>query len=329
MRISHQTGRGTSITRRLLAFARSDALSVAAIPTEEVLAGIADVLKFTLGSAITVTTAFAAALPPLLADRGQLETALVNLGTNARDAMPAGGTLTLAAYPEAVPADPGHPAGLPEGAYVRIDVTDTGTGMDAATLTRAMEPFFTTKPQGQGTGLGLAQVKGFAEQSGGQMIITSRPGQGTTVSLWLRVARGQSAGAASVTPAHPPRTALRETILVVDDDQLVRETLGEQLRDAGFAVQIAESGVAAIAMLRTGPAPDGMICDLSMPGLDGVQTIRAARALHPKLCCFLLTGYAGERGGLENAEGFTLLLKPIPAAALVAQIETSFAALRR
>jgi PAS domain S-box-containing protein len=317
------TERGTSITRRLLAFARSDALRVEAIQTEDVLSGIADVLKYTLGSAISIVTEFAPDLPSLLADRGQLETALVNLGTNARDAMPQGGYLTLAACAEAVPAYPPHRAGLAAGAYVRIDVTDSGAGMDASIIARAVEPFFTTKPQGQGTGLGLAQVKGFAEQSGGQMSIASRPGRGTTVSLWLRQAAGDGVRAVPGLPVRAKRQPARETILVVDDDALVRETLAEQLQYAGFNVLMAENGAQALGVMQSGTPPDALICDLSMPGMDGVQTIRAARALHPALRCFLLTGYAGERAGVDGAEGYTVLRKPITADALIGQIEAS------
>jgi len=320
--------RGTSITRRLLAFARNDALRVEALPTEDVLAGIAEVLKYTLGSAISVVTEFDPELPPILADRGQLETAIVNLGTNARDAMPAGGSLTLAACREDLELDPAHPAGLPAGAYVRIDVTDSGLGMDKGTLSRAMEPFFTTKPKGHGTGLGLPQVKGFAEQSGGQMVIFSRPGRGTTVSLWLRVAQADSLRPSSGKPSFTHRAPARETILVVDDDQLVRETLAEQLEYAGYTVPMAESGAHALRMLREGLRPDGMICDLSMPGMDGVQTIQSARAELPHLRCFLLTGYAGERAALDSAGDFTVLRKPITANALIAQIEESLSTVR-
>jgi PAS domain S-box-containing protein len=318
--------RGTSITKRLLAFARSDDLRVEAMATAEVLEGLHEVLTYTLGSSIAVRTTLAPGLPPLLADRGQLETALVNLGTNARDAMPAGGVLTISAKPVVVREGEAHQAELAPGAYVRIDVTDTGTGMDTATQARAVEPFFTTKPQGQGTGLGLALVKGFTEQSGGGMAIQSALGAGTTVSLWLRQAPANVVHG----PVQTGRTRRPETssarILVVDDDDLVRETVTALLEGAGFCVAAAACGADGVALIETGDTPDALLCDLSMPGMNGIETIKRARELLPGLPCFLLTGYAGERAALENGDAFTLLRKPISASALIAQLEAGLAA---
>jgi PAS domain S-box-containing protein len=321
--------RGTSITKRLLAFARSDELRVEAMATMDVLEGLRDVLTYTLGSTIKVHTDFAENLPPLLADRGQLETALVNLGTNARDAMPNGGVLTLAARPEHVADNPNHPAGLAAGDYVRIDVTDTGTGMDATTLARAVEPFFTTKPQGKGTGLGLALVKGFTEQSGGGMAIESMEGAGTRVSLWLRQAGSDTAHTPVEAASGRAAAAATVQVLVVDDDDLVRETIAEQLEGAGFDVVAVPGGAEALDAIRTRGSPNAMVCDLSMPGMNGLDTIRQARDLAPGLPCFLLTGYAGERGALETGDSFTLLRKPISASALIAQIEAGLATERR
>ncbi len=321
--------RGTSITKRLLAFARSDELRVEAMATTDVLEGLREVLSYTLGSGITVRTGFAPGLPPLLADRGQLETALVNLGTNARDAMPAGGILTLSAAPVWVRDGETHPADLAPGAYVRIDVTDTGTGMDSVTLSRAMEPFFTTKPQGQGTGLGLALVKGFTEQSGGGMTIESTLGAGTKVSLWLR-----QAAANAVQPQKKPSPvrqpgAATAHIMVVDDDELVRETVAALLEGQGFIVEAAASGAEGVALVEAGSTPDALVCDLSMPGMNGIDTINRVREMLPGLPCFLLTGYAGERAALGTGDTFTLLRKPISASALVAQIEAGLAAVVR
>ncbi|CAH2602080.1 Histidine kinase [Rhodovastum atsumiense] len=312
--------RGSSITQRLLSFARRGELHAEAIATAELLHSMREILGHTLGSHILVRTRVSPDVPPLLADRGQLETALVNLGTNARDAMETGGTLTLSAAVEQVSEGSAHPNGLAPGAYVRISVTDTGTGMDAATLSHVAEPFFTTKPVDRGTGLGLPMVKGFAEQSGGGMAITSTPGTGTTVTLWLRQAdRGPS-------DAAPPQpVASRTRILLVDDDDLVRETLAAQLEDLGFMTLVAGNGMEALALLRGEKAVDAMVCDLSMPDMNGVATIQQARALRPTLPCFLLTGYPGERATLAAADNFTLVRKPVPIQALAAQVAAATA----
>ncbi len=181
--------RGTSITRRLLAFSRLDALQSEPIDAAVLLAGLQEVLGHTLASAIAVHTKAAPGLPRLLADKQQLETVLLNLAANARDAMPDGGALTLIAAGEAV-LHGGNAAGLAPGRYVRLSVVDTGTGMSAATLARVAEPFFTTKSAGKGTGLGLSMAKGFAEQSGGRFAIESRPGYGTMVTVWMPQAVG-------------------------------------------------------------------------------------------------------------------------------------------
>ncbi|CAH2602045.1 Histidine kinase [Rhodovastum atsumiense] len=317
--------RGASITQRLLAFAHRGELRTEMLPTAELLTCVREVLAHTLGSAITVRDT-AAAVPPLIADRGQLETALVNLGTNARDAMPEGGTLTLAAAAEQVPEGGDHPAGLAPGAYVRLSVTDTGTGMEAATLARATDPFFTTKPPGQGTGLGLAMVKGFVEQSGGAMAIDSAPGAGTTVTLWLRQASEDIPCAATEDNEPIPSHDASARLLLVDDDDLVRETLAAQLEDLGFDTLLAASGAEAISLLEAGEAVDAMVSDLSMPDMNGVTTIQRARALRPRLPCFLLTGYMGERAALPDGDSFTLVRKPVSARALAGRIEAGLEA---
>jgi CheY-like chemotaxis protein len=280
--------------------------------------------------------AFPPTLPHLLADRGQLETALVNLGTNARDAMPGGGVLTISAAPELVAEGADHPACLAAGAYVRIDVADNGAGMDEATLARVIEPFYTTKPVGKGTGLGLPLVKGFTEQSGGGMAIQSAVGVGTTVSMWLRQAGAEvpgadAPGAAPLQQAARPamanlRGAKSARILVVDDDDLVRETMAEQLKGAGYSVATACGGIEALGVIQSGWLPEAMVCDLSMPGIDGIETIKQARELLPLVPCFLLTGYAGERAVLESGAAFKLLRKPISVSALITHIDAGLAA---
>ena len=161
------------------------------------------------------------------------------------------------------------------------------------------------------------------------MMITSRVGHGTTISLWLREAPAPQSAKAPGADTARRRDAARETVLVVDDDELVRETLAEQLQNAGFGVLTADNGAHALALLAGGAPPDALLCDLSMPGMDGVQTIAAARGIVPGLTCFLLTGYAGERPGLDSAEGFKLLRKPIAAGELIGEIEAGLMAARR
>jgi CheY-like chemotaxis protein len=212
---------------------------------------------------------------------------------------------------------------------VRLVVADTGTGMDAATLAQATEAFFTTRPPGQGTGLGLPMVKAFAEQCGGAFAIDSAPGRGTRVTLWLpQAANEPSRDAAAQVQA---RIALdtRPRVLVVDDDNMVRETLADQLEDLGLEVLVASGGVEAVALLEAGEAVDALVSDLSMPDMDGVATISKARTLRRDLPCFLLTGYVGERAALAAGDFFTLVRKPVSAERLVAQVEAALEAGRQ
>ena len=313
--------RGASITQRLLSFARRGDLHVEAVDTTELLNGVREVLTHTLGRIIIVQAEMPAGLPPLLADRAQLETALVNLGTNARDAMPNGGTLTFSAAAERVVGPGSHLAGLAPGAYVRIGVTDTGSGMDAATVERVTEPFFTTKPPGQGTGLGLSMVKDFVEQSGGALTIASTPGAGTTISLWLRQALEGVVARPDEQDAGRSPGRSRRRILLVEDDDLVRETIAAQLEDEGFALLDVASGAEALALIESGEAVDALVSDFSMPGMDGVTTILKARALLPGLPCFLLTGYVDARTTFSAGDAFTIVRKPIGGRILGAQIE--------
>ncbi|CAH2605637.1 Histidine kinase (plasmid) [Rhodovastum atsumiense] len=320
--------RGASITQRLLSFGRRGEMRAEAVPVSGLLEGMRDVLAHTLGSPISVRSEVPADIPPVMADRGQLETALVNLGINARDAMPQGGTLTFSARAENVSEGGAHPAGLTPGDYVRISAADTGTGMDEATLTRVTEPFFTTKPPGQGTGLGLPMVKGFAEQSGGAFMITSAPGAGTTVTLWLPQAASLADHAQAGEEDYRGGPGGGARILLVDDDELVRETLAAQLEDVGFSTLVAASGAEALELLQSGEEADALVSDLSMYGMNGVETIRQARHLRPGLPCFLLTGYMGERAALSSGDSFALVRKPVAGRALAARIRASLEAAR-
>lgn len=318
--------RGASITRRLLAFARRGELRAEALRVPEMLADIREVLAHTLGAHITVSVQAKGGLPLVWADRGQLETSLVNLGTNARDALPDGGEILLVAEADTVPPGVQRVPSLQPGGYVRLTVRDNGSGMDPEILARASEPFFTTKAQGQGTGLGLAMVRGFVEQSGGAMRIASSPGGGTEVTLWLPVAAG--AQQFDEEPVFSDAAAASSTagrVMVIDDDHLVREVLAEQLESLGFKTTVAASGPEALSVLSADVAVDALVCDLSMPGLSGIETIRQARALRPNLPCYLLTGYMGERAALANEGLFQLVRKPVSGEMLAVQIQADLA----
>ena len=273
--------RGTSITRRLLTLGQRGELTAERLDASELLHELGEILTHTLGATIMVRLRLEAGLRPLLADRGQLETVLVNLATNARDAMPNGGELILSAEHEMATVP--HPAGLATGRYVRLTVTDAGTGMDAATLARAREPFFTTKRTGSGTGLGLAMAQGFAEQSGGALAIESQPGKGTRVTLWLPEAVPEDAAGAPESPiVSAPGKRTHARILLVDDEAMIREVLSRQLADAGFEVVTAADGAEALALATKEPV-DAVITDLSMAGLDGLAVIRGLQARSPGL----------------------------------------------
>jgi signal transduction histidine kinase len=307
--------RGAAVTRRLLAFARRDELRAEAVDTRDLLAGLREMLAHTLSSGVEVRVDAPAGLPQVRADRGQLETALVNLATNARDAMAPrrGGALTIRAASEEVAAGAAHPAGLMPGAYVRLTVADEGVGMDVATLARATEPFFTTKPRGRGTGLGLAMVKGFAEQSGGALDMESAPEHGTVASLWLPQTEGAtmaampgaSEGDRGETAARPTELSLIPArpvarVLLVDDETAVRAVLAEGLADCGFDVVEAENGAAALARLDAGGRFDLLITDLTMPRMDGLTLILEARVRVPALPALLVTGDASAASASET-----------------------------
>lgn len=319
--ISDAAARGASITRRILLLARRGDLKPEPIDAAALLIDVRDVFAFTLGAAIKVELEIPTALPPLLADRAQLETALVNLATNARDAMPNGGLLRMIASRDAVPASTAtHPADLAAGDYIRLTVSDTGTGMNAATLARIGEPFFTTKGVGKGTGLGLSMVKGFAEQSGGGFTIESEPGRGTLATIWLPVHDAPSGRACGA----QQEVSGSVQILLVDDDPLVRGSVTEQLEDLGHKVLSASGGTDALAILRARKAIDLMITDLSMPDMNGLALIQEAREMRPQMPAILLTGYASEAVAMTRNNkaqpNYTLIRKPASTAVLKARI---------
>ncbi len=317
--------RGASVTRRLLAFGRRGDLRAEAVDVAALLSGMNEILAHTLGAGVDVDVSIQEGLPPLRADRGQLETTLINLAINARDAMPEGGRLTLSATAEnVVPDRICRKMGLAPGRYVRLAIVDTGVGMDAATLAQVCEPFFTTKGSGAGTGLGLPIASAFAEESGGALRIASAPHQGTTVTLWLPAAQAELHPEAR--PSAPAEfssgdsmPARQSRLLVVDDETIVREMLAEYLEHAGYEVLVAANGAEALALLEAGEVVDALVTDLSMPGMDGTSLIRAAQQRTPGLPAVLLTGYVGDFPALtaEEAGRFLLIRKPVSGKQLV------------
>ncbi|MBL6080668.1 PAS domain-containing protein [Belnapia sp. T18] len=314
--VTDATARGSAVTQRLLAFSRRSELRAEPLDAVRLLESTQEILSHTLGAGVEIRVETACDLAPLLADKGQLETVLVNLATNARDAMNGAGTLTLKAQSEVLARGMklDHPVNLEFGSYVRLSVSDTGCGMDAETLVRASEPFFTTKEPGKGTGLGLAMARGFAEQSGGGLHIGSEPGRGTTVALWLPVANVDAVVGIAPALGDAPSRASGRRILLVDDEDLVREMLARELSERGHDVVQARDAETALALLDAGEAVDALISDLSMPRMNGVALIDEAQRRRPGLGAILLTGYAGgvEPGASKAGEcGYSLLRKPV------------------
>jgi CheY-like chemotaxis protein len=302
--------RGRTLTQRLLAFARRQELKPEAVDVGQLIVGMDDLLKRALGPVVSVERQIPGGLAPARVDANQLELSLLNLALNARDAMPNGGTLTIAACNETVPTADAR-LGLAAGAYVRIAVRDTGQGMDEATLARATEPFFTTKGLGKGTGLGLSMVHGLAAQSGGKLTLSSRAGEGTEVELWLPQAEVIEAAARTAVPADAPRGPQeRRTVLLVDDDPLVLSGTSAMLEDLGHAVIESESGVSALELLRQGHAIDLVITDHAMPGMTGIDLARRIRQTRPDLAIVLATGYAELPDEEQEAGDIAKLAKP-------------------
>ncbi len=284
--------RGATLTKRMLAFARRQALETAPVEVPELVRDMADLLQRSIGPSIHISTRFPLRVAPALADANQLELALLNLVVNARDAMPEGGAITIAAREETI--GPGSVSGLKPGPYVCVSVADTGTGMDEQTLARAVEPFFTTKGVGKGTGLGLSMIHGFADQSGGRLVLTSKAGAGTTAEIWLPTARAKAPETTEreEVDLRPPAALKRLSVLVVDDDSLVLMNTTAMLEDLGHHVLEATSGPQALRILRREKDLDLVITDQLMPGMTGTQLIAEIRSERPGLPIILATGYA-------------------------------------
>jgi PAS domain S-box-containing protein len=295
------TGRGIALTQRMLAFARRQELKASSVDLPALVAGMSDLLSRSLDSMVHLERHFPPELPAVLADPNQLELALLNLVVNARDAMPLGGSIIIAAN-EAQ-------GDLPDAApYVCLSVTDTGEGMDAETLARATEPFFTTKGIGKGTGLGLPMVHGVAQQSGGRLVLKSEKGRGTTAELWLPCAPAATPAAAAQPAPKPQPSARPLTVMVVDDDLLVLHSTAAMLEDLGHTVFQAGSGQQALSQLAQHPELDVLITDHAMPNMTGAELATAVQGICPALPIVIATGYAELPPGL--AVGLRRLAKP-------------------
>jgi PAS domain S-box-containing protein len=295
--------RGVSLTQRMLAFARRQELKTESVDIPQLVQGITGLLRSSLGPGIRVDARFPEDLQPVLADSNQLELALLNLATNARDAMPDGGTVIISAEAQVV-LELGH-ADLPAGRYVCLSLIDSGEGMDAQTLASARDPFFTTKGLGKGTGLGLSMVHGYMEQLGGRFVLKSAKAQGTTAELWIPVA-DEGVSSKPLYPPAEPITVPRLSVLVVDDDSLVLTSTSLLLEDLGHRVISATSGSQALTLFDQGEVIDLMITDMAMPHMSGAQLAHAVRVLKPDLPIILATGYA------ERLEGFAAQLPRLP-----------------
>ena len=297
--------RAATLTQRLLAFARRQALQPKAVDIGALIDGLADLIRRSLGPSIAVALEIPRHLSSARIDPNQLELALLNLAINARDAMPGGGRLTLSVAEVVV--DARNTVGLDAGRYIRLTARDTGVGMDRVTLTRAMEPFFSTKGIGKGTGLGLSMVHGLAAQSGGTLKLASEPGKGTSVELWLPATDEVPVdGAEPLT--EPLRARCAAKVLLVDDEELVRSATADMLRDIGYVVVEAASASQAIAAIRGGVGADVLVSDYLMPAMTGGELITELRASGNRIPALLVTGYAA--AGEDVPKDVARLAKP-------------------
>ena len=322
--------RAAELTKRLLAFSRQQPLQPEVLDVNRLVGGMSELLRRTLGEQVRIETVLAGGLWRVHADPHEIERVLVNLGVNARDAMPDGGRLTIETSNAHL--DDAYAAQHPEvraGQYVAICVTDTGTGMDAGTLERAFDPFFSTKEVGRGTGLGLSQLYGFAKQSAGHVKIYSELGHGTTVKLylprWFGADRPTLPRAAEPAPAVLPRGRPGEIVLVVEDEERVRHISVESLRELGYTVRHAGGPDEALRLLDALPGVTLLFTDIVMPGMTGRQLADLAQAKDPELKVLFTTGYtrnAVVHGGVLDA-GVAFLPKPFTADQLAAKVRAT------
>ena len=316
--------RAAALTNRLLAFARRQALQPKPVVLDTLVEGMAGLIRHTVGPGVQVELRLRNGEWIVLCDPNQMESALLNLAINARDAMPEGGRLvvgTRVVHLEA--ADVAGQDGVEPGAYVEVSMADTGIGMDEVTKAHALEPFFTTKPTGQGTGLGLSQIYGFMRQSNGFVRLESAPGQGTTVRLYLPKHRAVGAHEEQpAAPSEPGKATGGAAVLLVEDEDGVRTVAAERLRELDYRVLEARDGPAALRLLRSDARVDVLVTDVGLPGgLNGRQVADAARERWPELPVLFITGYAGDSLEGQLAPGMQVIGKPFALDALAVRIQ--------
>ncbi len=300
--------RGAKLTAQLLAFSRRQKLEPQLVDLNHTVANMRDLLHSTMGGSTRIETVLHPELWTAMIDPTQIELVILNLAINARDAMEVGGTLVVETG-NATLAEPQRPEEPPAGEYVMVSVSDTGSGMNPEVLAKAFEPFFTTKMVGKGSGLGLSQVFGLAKQSGGGVRIDTQPGEGTSVKVYLPRARAMSAPRPERRVTIPPRADGDRVVLLVDDDSAVREITATLLTELGYTVVEAGSGGAALDMLQRRADIDLMLLDFAMPGMNGAEVAREARARRPDLPILFVTGYA-DTEALAHADECGIIQKP-------------------
>ncbi len=315
----------SSLISRMLAFSLRQTLLPRVIEPDKLVLGMEEMLRRTLGPEIELDLRLGRCRWSVSCDPSQLESALLNLAVNARDAMPQGGALRIATADHKLTATPPD-ADAPPGDYVEIEVTDSGFGMSRDVLSRAFEPFFTTKPSGRGTGLGLSQIYGFVKQSGGFVTIESNPGEGTRVRIFLPAHEAATNPDPEEKPSQersePAHSACRWKILLVEDQAEIRSQIVDRLGEMGCSVAQAGDGTSGLQALRSGEPLDLLITDVGLPGLSGRHLAEAARAAQPDLPILFITGYAGK--SLEDLElwpNIEVLRKPFALDELAAKVK--------
>jgi PAS domain S-box-containing protein len=321
--------RAAALTHRLLAFARRQLLEPKAVDANQLVSGMEELIRRTIGPDVELETVLAAGLWTCFCDPHLLESAILNLCINARDAMADGGRVTIETANTWLDETAAVQRDMPEGQFVAVCVTDTGSGMPPEVASRAMDPFFTTKPSGKGTGLGLSMVYGFAKQSNGQVRIYSEVGRGTTVKIYLpRHGHAKHVTEISEAAVDLPRSEAAEAIVVVDDEATVRMLVGDALAELGYSGIEAADAVAALKVLESDVTIDLLIADVALPGgMNGIELAKRARKHRPGLKVLFITGYAENaaisNGGLEP--GTHIMTKPFAMERLATRIRSILA----